>query len=245
MSEDTGLMDNVSVEDESSATDAQEGMEHQAAEVHERPDWLPEKFFDAKSGAKYEDLAKSYGELEKQFRSGKHKAPEDGNYDISIFKDKGVPDDDAALAAYKSWAKEFGVSQKAFETLAGNILSLAGDKVQAQVRSIEDERKALGPNADAMIRGMADWGRGLVNKGVWSREDFEEFKVFAGTAQGMKAAMKLREAYEGRIPDMKSAPVETALSEEDLQAMVADPRYLKEPSYRVKVEKAFERFYGN
>lgn len=244
MAEETGLMDNVSVEDEATTDDAQAGMEHQAIEAQERPEWLPEKFFDPKKGAKYEDLAKSYGELEKQFRSGAHKAPDDGNYDVKIFADKGVKDDDPALQAYRTWAKEYGVSQKAFDALAGNIFSLVGDRAQQQVRTVEDERRELGPNADAIVRGMADWGRNLVNKGVWQKEDFDEFKVFAGTAAGLKAAIKLRESYEGRIPDMKAAAVESSMSEEDLQAMVGDPRYLTEPAFRSKVEKAFEKFYS-
>lgn len=244
MSEDQGLLDNVSTEDNSENVDAQAGMDHQAEQTFERPEWLPENFFDPKKGPKYEDLAKSYGELRKLFSQGKHKAPEDGNYDIKLFADKGIKEDDKALGLYKNWAKEHGISQKAFEALAGSVLELAGDNATQTVRSLEDERKALGPNADAVIRGMADWGRGLVAKGVWGPDDFEEFKVFAGTANGLKAAMKLREAYEGRIPDLNVTPTEGQMSEGELQAMVADPRYQTDANYRAKVEKAFEKFYG-
>ena len=248
MSEETGLLDNVpeseEVADPNTANAQAAGIDHQAAEEFEKPEWLPENFFDPKKGPKYEDLAKSYGELRKQFSQGKHKAPEDGNYDVKLFADKGVKEDDPVLGTYKEWAKEYGISQKAFESLAGKILDMAGEGAQQEVRSIEDERAALGPNADAIIRGMADWGRNLVRKGVWSDEDFKEFQVFGGTAAGLKAAMKLREAYEGRIPDLKAAPTDAQMSEQELQSMVGDPRYLKDPAYRAKVEKAFEQFYG-
>jgi hypothetical protein len=205
---------------------------------------LPENFFDPKKGPKYEDLAKSYGELRKQFSQGKHKAPEDGNYDVSLFKDKGIAEDDKVLSTYRNWAKEHGISQKAFESLAGEILGMAGETQQQAKVSIEEERKALGPNADAIIKGMADWGRGLVNKGVWAKEDYDEFRVFAGTAQGLKAAMKLREAYEGRIPDFRAVQNDSKVSKEELEAMVGDPRYQKEPAYRQKVERMFEEFFG-
>lgn len=248
MSEETGLLDNVPEtpeESDPSAASAQAGMDHQAEEAIERPDWLPEKFFDPKKGAKYEDLAKSYGELEKQFRAGKHKAPEDGNYDIKIFADKGIKDDDQVVGAYKEWAKNFGISQQAFDALAGQVLSMAGESAEQKVFDIEEERKQLGPNADAVIRGMADWGRGLVRKGVWSEDDFKEFQVFGGTAAGLRAAMKLREAYEGRIPDMRATPPDSQMSEEELRSMVGDPRYNKDPAYRAKVERAFEQFYGS
>jgi hypothetical protein len=236
-------MDNLDAED-TSGEEAQAGIEHQQEEVHERPEWLPENFFDPKKGPKYEDLAKSYAELRTKFSQGKHKAPEGGNYDIALFKDKGIKEDDGVLGAYKGWAAKHGISQDAFSDLAGTILGMAGDNAQQAVRSIEDERKALGPNADAVVRGMADWARGLVRKGVWGKDDFEEFKVFAGTANGLKAAMKLREAYEGRIPDMTVAATEGEVTEAELQNMVGDPRYEKDAAYRAKVEKAFERFYG-
>lgn len=247
MAEETGLLDNVPETEESSdpnSVSAQAGMDHQAEENIERPEWLPEKFFDPKKGAKYEDLAKSYGELEKQFRAGRHKAPEDGNYDIKLFAEKGIKEDDPVVGTYREWAKEHGISQKAFDDLAGKILGMAGENAQQQQISIEEERKALGPNADAIIKGMADWGRGMVRKGVWSQEDYDEFRVFAGTANGLRAAMKLREAYEGRIPDFRSTPVENQMTKEELEAMVGDPRYQSEPAYRQKVERMFEQYFG-
>ena len=245
MAEDTGLLDNVPESEETpDAGAAQAGMDHQAQEQHERPDWLPENFFDPKKGPKYEDLAKSYQELRTKFSQGKHKAPEDGNYDVTIFKDKGIKDDDTVVGAYREWAKKHGISQEAFSDLAGQITGMAGENAATATFNAEEERKSLGPNADAMIRGMADWGRGMVKKGVWSADDYKEYQVFAGTANGLKAAMKLREAYEGRIPDLRAIPVEGALTEQDLQSMVADPRYVKEPAFRSKVEAAFEKFYG-
>ena len=249
MAEDASLLDNVpdtpDHPDPNSEAAQAASIDHMASTVEDRPEWLPEKFYDPKKGAKYEDLAKSYGELEKQFRAGKHKAPEDGNYDIKLFAEKGVKDDDPALAAYKGWAKEYGISQQAFDALAGTVLGMAGENAEQSVVNLDEERKSLGPNADAIIKGMADWGRGLVRKGVWSKEDYDEFRVFAGTAGGIKAAMKLREAYEGRIPDMRAVPTESGMSEDDLKSMVADPRYAKDPAYRAKVERAFEQFYGD
>ncbi len=59
-------------------------------------------------------------------------------------------------------------------------------KVETVTRSLAEEKAALGPNADVIIKGMTDWARGLVNKGVWGKDDFEEFKYMGGTAnQGL------------------------------------------------------------
>ena len=93
---------------------------------------------------------------------------------------------------------------------------------------------------------MTSWARGMVQKGIWSTNDFEEYKVWGGTANGMKALMKLRETYEGRVPvdTIKNSDSEGAISDEDLQSMVADPKYKTDASYRNKVEKLFEKRYG-
>jgi hypothetical protein len=101
------------------------------------------------------------------------------------------------------------------------------------------EMKKLGPNANAVIGGMVDWARGLVNKGVWGKDDFEEFKIMGGTAGGIRALMKLRESYEGRIP-IEVAPMEGAPSKEELYQMVGDPRYKTDAAYRQKVERLFQ-----
>ena len=80
----------------------------------ERPEYYPAKFWD-EDGPDVEKLAKSYAELEKKFKSGKHKAPE--QYDISSLADQGLDSDDPTVAVYQDWAKENGISQDAFEDL--------------------------------------------------------------------------------------------------------------------------------
>jgi len=124
------------------------------------------------------------------------------------------------------------------------VVKMGGDQVEQSQRTIEQERASLGPNADVMIKGMTDWARGLVNKGIWGKDDFEEFKYMGGTAKGLKALAKVREAYEGtRIPT-QSMPVEGAPSKDELYQMVADPKYKTDPGYRAKVEKMFHATFG-
>ena len=106
-----------------------------------------------------------------------------------------------------------------------------------------EEKKQLGPNADARINGMVKWASSLVQKGVWGKDDFEEFKVMGGTAKGISALEKIRSSYEGRIPT-QSAPVDGAPSKEELYAMVGDEKYQTDPSYRAKVEKAFSQNFS-
>lgn len=215
--------------------------EAQAAEAakRERPDWLAEKFWDPeKKEPRLEQMAKSYAELEKNFKIGRHKAPEGGKYDLTPFEGK-VAADDPLMAKYTEWAGKYGLPQSAYEELVGQVIELAGGAQQEAEINAKAEREALGANADAIIGSMADWARGFVRSGVWSAEDFEEFKIMAGTAQGMKALMKVRESYEGRVP-LQSTPPADLPSREELEQMVADPRYLSDVSFRNRVTAGFE-----
>jgi hypothetical protein len=148
------------------------------------------------------------------------------------------------VPVFKDWAAKNGVSQAAFDELAGTLTKMATE-IQGDQPVIDAaaERKSLGPNADAQINGMVNWARGLVNKGVWSAEDFDEFKIMGGTAKGLKALQKIRSAYEGSIP-IESAPIDGMPTDQELNQMVGDPKYQSDPSYRAKVERLFNQRYG-
>lgn len=251
-SESTGLLDGVQAQD--SSQDSQQdtnksAVDHRAAdsippdEPKGKPDYLPDNFWNKeKNEADIEAMAKSWTDLRKIVSKGAHKAPPEGKYDLSSFGDNA--DNLPMVPVFKDWAAKNGVSQAAFDDLAGTLTSMLNE-AQANIPQIDPvaERKALGPNADAKINGMVSWARGLVNKGVWSGEDFEEFKIMGGTARGLSALMKVREAFEGRIP-IESAPIEGAPTDAELQAMVGDPKYESDPAYRQKVERLFNQRYG-
>lgn len=244
-----GLLDSATIDEgqtsqpDTSASEISHLQEPEDDGPLERPDWWPEKFWKKDSSEPaLEEIAKSYAELEKQFRAGKHKPPADGQYDTSAFGD--TPEDDPVRSHVLGWAKEHGISQAALDKLVGDVVAMGGEQQVQVQRTIEEERRALGPNADAIINGMTDWARSLVNKGTWGKDDFEEFKVWGGTAKGILALSKLRETYEGtRIP-RDSVPVEGAPSKDELYAMVGDPKYKTDPSYRAKVEKLFAQNFG-
>jgi hypothetical protein len=247
--EEGGLLDSATVDDNAAEQQDsnQTSISHLAPTEDdsplERPDWWPENFW-KKEGAEpdLEGIAKSWMDLRKQISQGKHKAPADGKYDVSAFGD--IPDTDPVKGHVLNWAKEYGVSQAALDTLVGEVVKMGVSNVEQTQQSLAQEKAALGPNADVMIKGMTDWARGLVNKGIWGKDDFEEFKYMGGTANGLKALAKIRSAYEGtRIPT-ESMPVEGAPSKDELYQMVADPKYKSDPAYRAKVEKMFNSTFG-
>jgi hypothetical protein len=210
----------------------------------ERPDFWPEKFWiKDKAEPDLEGLSKSYSELEKQFRAGKHKAPEGGNYNMDALA--GVPEDDALAKTYVSWAQKYGLSQAAFDELASQFVQMGGVQQQEMQRSMEAELEELGPNAKAVIANMATWGKGLVQKGIFSKEDFNEFARWGDTARGIKALMKLRETYEGRVPvETIKTVTEDSFTADDLAAAVANPEYKTNPAYRAKIERLVEKMHN-
>lgn len=245
-----GLLDSISMEDSQGTQNANPSdteISHIAKSEDdsplERPDWWPENFWKKdEAEPDLEGIAKSWMDMRKLVSTGKHKAPADGKYDTSAFGD--TPEDDPVRNHVMSWAQENGISQAALDKLVGEVVKMGGERVETAQRSIQQEKAALGPNADAVIKGMTDWARGLVNKGIWGKDDFEEFKYMGGTANGIKALMKLRESYEGsRIPT-QSLPVEGQPSKDELYQMVADPKYKSDPAYRAKVEKMFSQTFG-
>lgn len=247
--DNSGLLDSALAEEEQTTESQEQSISHTTPDPNaeddtplERPDFWPEKFWKKDSNEPdLEGLSKSYSELEKQFRAGKHKPPADGKYSFESLQ--GIPEDDPVAQAYVGWASKYGISQQAFDDLAAQIVQMAGATAQETEYSIKKEREALGPNADAIIKSTASWARGLANNGVFSKEDLDEFSIMAGTARGIRVINKLRERFEGRVP-VQAAPVEDAPSKEELDSMVADPRYKNDPGYRAKVEKMFEKMYG-
>jgi len=203
---------------------------------------LPEKYW--KDGnPDIGSALKARAELEKAFSRGDHKAP--AEYDVSFAKEAGIPDDDALLGTFKGWAKENGISQDAFKKLAASYIEMQQQAAQAFKVNIEAEKQKLGPNAEKIIGEMVGWGQQMVKKGVWSSDDFEEFKLMGGTARGLNALMKVREYYG----DMQRIPIDAAQvgdrpSRDELNQMVADPRYATDPAFRSKVEKLFEQMYA-
>jgi hypothetical protein len=205
----------------------------------EKPEYVEDKFWDPKRGVKTEELSNSYSELQKQFSMGKHKAPKE--YDISSLDD--VEDDDELKSYFLEWAKENKPTQAAFDNLVGKFKELSVQQEEADSINIEEETSKLGPNAQQIIEGVKTWGQGLKAKGVFSDEDFEEFKVFAATANGINTINKLRKYYgEQTIP---TAPVDIdgAPSNDDLYELVADPKYKTDPAFRRKVEQQFARAF--
>jgi len=205
-------------------------------EIYERPDWFPEKFWDEKDGPNIENMAKSINHLEKKLGET---APD--KYDLS---EVDVDPDDAVIQAVLEFGKEKQLSNKSITGLINKVIEITGGVQQEEEINIAQEKEKLGVNANEIIQSNINWGKKLVADGVFTKDDYQEFEIWGGTANGQRVMQKIRGLINGKqeIPTV-SIPGD-ALDKDELRAMVADPRYQTDPVFRKKTEKAFEQAYG-
>ena len=215
-----------------------------------RPEWLPEKF---KTG---EDLAKSYQELQSQF--GKkatalrekittelaHKRLETrpasaGEYLLPETIDETLAPDNELLQWWSNHAFNNGYSQDEFT--AG--IEKYFDAFSKLVPNEENEKKALGDNADARIEAV-----GLFANKYFPENLHESIEAITETHHGIKVIEHLmNEAKENVIPTYDANAV-GQLDENSLKQMMQDPRYhnpaKQDPAYIEKVTQGFKKLYG-
>ena len=197
----------------------------------DRPDYYPEKFWD-EDGPDVEKLAKSYAELEKAFKAGKHKAPE-GDYDTADLVDRGLDLDDPTVQTYQEWAKKYGISQKAFEELAGEVLAMSGDAEQAIEYDRAQEMSKLGANANEKISMVER----LLTKAPLNNAERDAIAYSLNSADGINAFLKYHQALTNEGIQITPAVDTPQMTREDLAAAIADPRWQSDPAWRTKMEK--------
>tara|TARA_R100001086_G_scaffold60600_1_gene28021 strand:- start:188 stop:961 length:774 start_codon:yes stop_codon:yes gene_type:complete len=200
-------------------------------EAIDRPDYYPEKFWD-EDGPDVEKLAKSYAELEKAFRSGKHKAPE-GDYEVSDLVDRGLDLEDPAVEAYQQWAKQYGISQKAFEDLAGTILEMNGEADEFIEYDQRAELQKLGANAQEKISFVE---RNIL-KADLNQSEKEALSMSLNSADSINALTKIIQGYTNENIPIKPVVAEQEMTESDLAQAIADPRWMTDPVWRTRKEK--------
>ena len=202
------------------------------AEAIDRPDYLAAKFWNEKDGAAdVEKLAKSYSELEKKFKAGKHKAPEE--YDVSSLADQGLDSEDPTVAVYQEWAKENGISQDAFEDLAGRVLGLSKDEQESVQYDQRVEMEKLGANASEKIQ-MTER---VLMKAPLNTSERDAIAYSLNNADAINAFLKYHQSITNENIPIKPAIQQESMTKDDLQVAIADPRWQTDAAWRGKMEK--------
>ena len=202
------------------------------AEAIDRPDYLAAKFWNEKDGAAdVEKLAKSYSELEKKFKAGKHKAPEE--YDVSSLADQGLDSDDPTVAVYQDWAKENGISQGAFEDLAGRVLALSKDEQESVQYDQRAEMEKLGANASEKIQ-MTER---VLMKAPLNNSEREAIAYSLNNADAINAFLKYHQAITNENIPIKPTIQQETMTKQDLQVAISDPRWQSDAAWRTQMEQ--------
>ena len=201
-----------------------------------RPDYYPPKFWD-EDGPDVENLAKSYAELEKAFKAGKHKVPEDG-YNMEDLVDRGLDLEDPTVQAYQEWAQKYGISQQAFEELAGNILEMTGDQDQAIEYDRQQEMQKLGAKAQEKISYLERH----ITKAPLNQAEREALAIGLNNADSINAMVKFIQGYTNEGIPTEPVVASPEITIDDVRAAIADPRWAnpKTPAdhaWRTNIEK--------
>ena len=208
------------------------------AEALERPDYYPEKFWND-DGPDVEKLAKSYAELEKKFKSGKHKAPE--KYDVSGLSDQGLDADDPTVAVYQDWAKENGISQGAFEDLAGRVLGLSKDDQENVQYDQRVEMDKLGANASEKIQ-MTER---VLMKAPLNNSEREAIAYSLNNADAINAFLKYHQAITNENIPIKPTIQQDSMTKQDLDSAISDPRWQSDAAWRTQMEQKWFKSQQN
>ena len=202
-----------------------EGVEEPAAE---RPEWLPEKFQTP------QEMVDAYNQMGKKIRDIQQgKAPE--QYELNLPEGvEALPDDDAALF------KELGLSNDQ----AQNIMDHFFEQVVPEIQQIR---------ADAELEKLsASWGTEKDSKVFtdrlgklysWAQESMppEVVREMGKSASGIQTLQKMMD--QGYTPANVGADSGVA-SKAELESMVQDERYWKDPAFREKVDRQFRTAFG-
>lgn len=214
----------------------------------ERPEYIPEKFWDADAGkVRTEDLAKSYAELER----GRSKADTNEPADKAALDVREAPQVDASTGlaeAFKEFAEAGAVSSERYEalgkigldkTVVDNFVQGSASRLQAQRN---DAYEVVGgkENYTAMAAwaasNMSDAEKVAYNDAVNSG-DVARAKL---AVQGLHSRWVSNVGQEGQTLEGDQPPGNTGVKmfanrTQHIEA-TQDPRYSRDPAFREEVD---------
>lgn len=219
--------------------------EPEAAEPAERPDHIPEQFWNPEKGETDVDkMANAYRELRTKMDSGKHKVPE--TYDTSqVPALEGMDAEDPMLNSFLDLAKSQGLDQGQFEELTKFYLESQGEIAEKVEMDRVAEMSKLGRNADGIIKSMDAWLMRFHSSKVLNDSELEAIAGASSNAAFISAMNKIRKSYNE--PDIPSAAAQAEVeptSMSDVEDMMRDDRYGVDPAFTQKVEKMVYEMHG-
>lgn len=197
----------------------------------DRPDWLPENFWDEKTGeAKVEELAKSQKDLRAKISKGGDKVPGKAeDYKLDIGEDlkeiegRALMDgtDDPLLKWFRDAAKENDLNEEIATNLYAGFLRIAGDLLPEPIDP-QQVVKNLGPNGLGVLKHTNDFADNLLKIGVLSDDEHNAMMSWFQDETDIKAFQKMREFYGETAPPMGHAVPKGTQSRDELRAKMGE-----------------------
>jgi hypothetical protein len=104
--------------------------------------------------------------------------------------------------------------------------------------------KKLGRNGDKIVQSTEQWLTKMQNAGTLNQSEIEAIGRASNNASFISALHKIRGSYmETDIPGLEMQENQK-VSMGDVQSMMADPKYGKDPAYTKKVEDMVYSMFG-
>ena len=229
------------------------------APVLQRPEIIPEKFWNADTGeANIEDMAKSYAHLEK-FASGKQEEVREAVIaELQAEAAEGLPEDSKG---YELPPLVEGLSEEMVEAnpLTGwwrdkcYEIGLDNEQFQSGVNRYIDMMSAGAPNLEAEVENLGENGKERIEAvNAWASSAFppEEFETIANTlgtsAQGIAALERIMDMNQSNMTRADAvAQPSRELTVSDVKEMMNDKRYFdnrfRDKGYVDEVDAAWRR----
>ena len=220
----------------------------------ERPDNVPEKFWDAETNAiRTDDVLKSYGELEKRFGSFTG-APEEYGFNVNEnmaakFEELGLEistEGDPLYEAALEMAKETGMNQEGFDKLANLYLMTQLGDIEATKAQTAQEMANLGEKAEVRINNLRAWGESNLSP--------ELYQAFSDTVTNAASV----QVFEHLIAQTRNAPVSDvaaqqapSISASEVQAMQfavddnGNRKISTDPAFRAEYQQKLKQLHGD
>lgn len=219
----------------------------------ERPDFIPEKFWDADKGeVRLEGLAKSYGELEKnrvnpdklkeEWESERLAARPEDPAGYTLPEDERFDQEQLAASPivdiWRAAAHDAGLNQEQFEQRLTDYADAFTEQTMATMKA---EKEKLGENADARIDAVAKWG-----KAALPEAEYVALSQVATSADGVKLAERMMKAFReaGMEGQGDGDPVDGEDTLEDIQKLMQTKEYFDPAHHDPKVRDRVAAYFA-
>ena len=238
--------------EEATTTEPVDSAEAVSEMVNERPENVPEKFWDSESNSlRTDDVLKSYSELEKRFGSFTG-APDEYAFNISEDMQGKIDElglevstDDPLYEAALEMAKETGMNQEGFDRLTNLYLMSQVADVNAMSEAREEQMKLLGDRAQSRINNLNAWGEKNL-----SPELFEMFQNSTVSAEAVQVMEHLiAQTRNAPIADTTATPAPSVTESELMDMQFATDEFGNrkintDPAFRAEYKRKMKELHG-